>query len=44
MASIERFRQWLARLWAGEVALITDEGWLPSPLDTATLDAGIPPR
>lgn len=30
---IERCRNWLDRLWAGEVPLISDASWLPDPID-----------
>jgi hypothetical protein len=32
---IQRCRRWLQRLWDGDVALITDENWLPNPIDAA---------
>ena len=33
-----RCRLWLERLWNGEVALITDDRWLPAPFDMGRSD------
>jgi hypothetical protein len=30
-----RCKRWFQRLWAGEVVLISDENWLPNPIDIA---------